>query len=207
MYDVRRASAGDVEELALVLARAFVLDPVALDLFPPGRGRHARLSRFFSLQLRHTYLQRGEVLTIEDRTAVALVIWPDAPRLGAVHKLLALQQLSLLGGRVVAAQRMARVIAASHPRAAHAYLGTIATAPEHQREGRGSELIRSILERCDASGLFCCLEASTLENVRFYERFGFEQTCTIATRGGGPLLHAMRRPPCTRAMSPTAGLA
>lgn len=195
MYEVVRATPGEVAEIAALLTRAFVLDPVALDLFPPDRRRDARLKRFFALQLRHTYFPRGEVLTLEDRGAVALVIWPNAPRLSALHQLLALQQLSLLRGRAAAAQSMARVIAASHPREAHAYLGTIATAPEYQRQGRGSRLIRSILTRSDALGLHCCLEASTLENVRFYERFGFVNTSTIATHRGGPLLYAMRRAP------------
>lgn len=195
MHEVRRATEHDVMSLATVLSRAFMLDPVALDLFPPSPGRTKRVERFFALQVRHTYLPRGEVLVLEDLSAVALVIWPDAPKQGLRDQLLSLQQLLLLRGRVSVAQELARVIAASRPTGPHAYLGTIATDPERQREGRASILIASILERCDARGLSCCLEASTLDNVRFYERFGFAHTSTIPTHEGGPVLYAMTREP------------
>jgi ribosomal protein S18 acetylase RimI-like enzyme len=176
-----------------MLARAFVNDPVAIDLFPSETGRADRMQRFFSIQIRHTYLPRGEVLTFADHSSVALVIWPDAPKASTLHQLASLRLVPLLGMQVLVAQQMARSILATHPSTPHAYLGTIGTDRDHQGRGRASALIEHIARRCDAEQLGCRLEASTTANVRFYQHFGFECIQELSFRAGGPSLYVMHR--------------
>jgi GNAT superfamily N-acetyltransferase len=193
MDEVIRADARAVRPLSEMLTRAFAGDLIACDLFPKVHGRRRRLERFFTVQLRHAYLPRGEILTYPDYAAAALVVWPSAPPLGLRHQLATLRAVPLLGRNVVAAQELARAIMATHPSGPYAYLGTIGTEPAEQRSGRATRLIQAIVDRCDRDGLLCCIEASKESNVAFYEHFGFVQERELAVRKGGPTLFVMRR--------------
>jgi len=53
-------------------------------------------------------------------------------------------------------------------------LEMLATAPEHQGRGAGSQLMRWGLDRTDQESLEAYLEASP-DAVRLYERFGFRE--------------------------------
>ena len=195
MREVRRARVSETAALAEMLARAFAVDPVALDLFPSESGRARRMRRFFAIQLRHTYFPRGEVMTLSDLSSAALIVWPDSPRASALHQVASLQLLPLLRGQIFAAQQMGRAILATHPSTPHVYLGTIGTDPTLQGLGRATTLIEELLQRCDAAGLSCRLEASTTSNVAFYERFGFDCLQELPIRTGGPTLYVMHRLP------------
>jgi predicted N-acetyltransferase YhbS len=70
-----------------------------------------------------------------------------------------------------------RAVAVLHDRiitGPHLYLAELAVAPEHQRRGLGSALVRHGLERADR--LPCYVETQTKANVPFYQRLGFELT-------------------------------
>ncbi len=85
MNEIIRAGQGDIEPLALTLARAFYPDPVSRYLFPNDSRRFSRLRAFFRLQLDRVYLPKGEVYTTANRAAAALWLPPEtkAPNLGA----------------------------------------------------------------------------------------------------------------------------
>jgi len=61
-----------------------------------------------------------------------------------------------------------------HPETAYCYLWFIGVDPEHQQSGRGSKLIREAIEKYDALGIPIYLETSTLTNLPWYQKFGFE---------------------------------
>ena len=79
---VRRVVPSDVATLVEVLARAFDDDPVPQWLFRGDRRRRRGLRKFFAIQLRHTYLERGEVFTTEDLAGVAMWSPPGRARPG-----------------------------------------------------------------------------------------------------------------------------
>lgn len=56
----------------------------------------------------------------------------------------------------------------------HWHLGPVAVDPDVQGQGIGSALMRAFCEHVDAHGDAAWLETDKPENVRFYERFGFE---------------------------------
>jgi GNAT superfamily N-acetyltransferase len=85
-------------------------------------------------------------------------------------------------------------VAAVSPAEPHWYLGVLATQPQRQRQGLASAVLAPILDEADRVGLACCLETSTVENRRFYERRGFEQATDILLPGGPPTWW-LRRPP------------
>ncbi|MCU1490418.1 MAG: N-acetyltransferase [Acidimicrobiaceae bacterium] len=198
MTEIRRGSLEDVPAVARCLASAFSTDPVASFIFPDPDRRAAGLERFFALQLRRSYLPRGEAWVAGDAEAAALWVPPDAlaPRLADVLAHLSL--VTTLGARVIATRRLARLLASYHPRTRHWYLGTIGTLPHRQGRGVGTALMEPVLARCDASGLPAYLECSRLENVAFYARQGFGVERQVVVPDGGPPLWLMWRPPLSR---------
>jgi len=76
----------------------------------------------------------------------------------------------------------------------HWYLGVLATDPERQREGLATAVLKPILGKADQLGIACCLETSTAENRRFYERRGFTQATEIVLPGGPPSWWLRRAP-------------
>jgi GNAT superfamily N-acetyltransferase len=60
-----------------------------------------------------------------------------------------------------------------HPNEPHWHLGPLAVEPDVQRKGVGSRMAERFCELVDADGGMAFLETDRLENVRFFERFGF----------------------------------
>jgi GNAT superfamily N-acetyltransferase len=85
-------------------------------------------------------------------------------------------------------------VAEAVPDEPHWYLGVLATKPERRREGLATALLSPILDEVDRLGIACCLETSTVENRRFYERRGFERASEIILQGG-PDTWWLRRAP------------
>jgi GNAT superfamily N-acetyltransferase len=194
--EVRPAGRSDVGALSSLLARAFFDDPVAAYLFPKPSWRAVVLPRFFTLQLRHNYLPRGEVLTTTARSGAAFVMppFPREPRL--VDRLAHIGFLPLMGRRVTATHLLTEALESRRPADPHCYLGTIGTDPVHQRRGVGSALVGSITRRCDEDGVPIYLECSRPETIAFYARFGFEVRDVVeapATGVLGPRLYLMWR--------------
>lgn len=56
----------------------------------------------------------------------------------------------------------------------HWFVNFVATDPSQQGRGQGSQLMRRISELADAAGVDCYLEANSENNMKFYEKFGFQ---------------------------------
>jgi GNAT superfamily N-acetyltransferase len=63
---------------------------------------------------------------------------------------------------------------ARDPDERHLHLGPIAADAGRQGEGIGTEMMNVFCARADRHGLVSYLETDKPENVRFYEKFGFE---------------------------------
>lgn len=177
--EVRRVRDEDLEEVVASLVRAFDDDPVSVYLFPDPESRPKGLQRFFRLQLRTTFLPRGEVYTTDDRRAAALWMPPTATRPGARELFSQLPMIWILGGRFGPALRLIQTVEARHPKTPHYYLGTLGTDPPLQGHGLGSAVIAPVLARCDAQAIPAYLESSKESNLGFYFRHGFEVTGEI----------------------------
>ena len=82
----------------------------------------------------------------------------------------------------------------SHPRESHWYLPQIGVDPNAQGQGLGAELMRHALARCDREQALAYLEASKPQNVRFYQRHGFEVITEIQIGAAPPVTPMLRRP-------------
>lgn len=81
------------------------------------------------------------------------------------------------------------------PEEPHLYLSHIGVAPEHQGAGLGTALMRDGLAREDHHGAPIWLETSRMNNVAYYERFGFRTVVDEDAPDGGPHIWFMRRDP------------
>jgi ribosomal protein S18 acetylase RimI-like enzyme len=200
---VRRVVPADVETLVDVLARAFDDDPVPQWLFRGDRRRRVGLRKFFSIQLRHTFLERGEVFTTRDLAGAAMWSPPGRARPGwrdLLRLVPVVPYLTGLGRDAPEAARLLSAVDAARPQEPHWYLATLGTDPDRQRSGVGSALLQSVLEGVDAQGLPAYLESSKESNLSFYGHHGFDVTGEIRTPRGGPTLWLMWR----RARGPVA---
>jgi ribosomal protein S18 acetylase RimI-like enzyme len=76
----------------------------------------------------------------------------------------------------------------------HWFLATIGVDPAHQGRGIGSALMAPTLARADEQRTSCYLETHTADNVRLYERHGFQVMGHIENLATVPLW-VMLRPP------------
>jgi len=188
----------DFDQLADVLTRAFLDDPVIEWFFPDASTRPARVKRFF----REIVLDVGlsattEVSTTEDRGAVAVWAPPDQWRVSLGRQLRLLPRYVAIASIRWAPSRLLAFnqIESHHPKGPpHWYLPTLGTDPDRQGHGLGSALLTDRLDRCDTAGVPAYLESSKATNVPFYERHGFVVTETFDLPDG-PRLWLMWRDP------------
>jgi ribosomal protein S18 acetylase RimI-like enzyme len=192
---VFRATAADVPLLSAALARAFDDDPVMSWVFPDQVSRPARMSGLFELLLSTHHLQRGEVWAAEGHAGAAAWCEPDKWRIPFGRQVRNLPALvRLVGFGLFTRLRGLMEAERHHPTVPHWYLGVLGVEPEAQGTGTGSELLRPVLERCDAEGMGAYLESSKESNLAFYARHGFEVTERIPL-GPGPDIWGMWRNP------------
>jgi len=198
-----QATASDIQPLSALLADAFFDDPVFGWLMPEDAKRHARLRRYFSIELRHYTLPRGRVWTTGDLAGAALSLPPGSWR-SPPHA--TLMEGGAFGIHLSRAARMGAAMEWRHtrkPREPHYYIRDIGVHPHMQGRGLGSALLRPTLDRCDRQGLPAYLEASSERSAALYERHGFQQTGELRVGGrrrqglldkdvlaGGDRLHA-----------------
>jgi ribosomal protein S18 acetylase RimI-like enzyme len=197
-HPVRQAGPEDVGALVEVLARAFDDDPVPRWMFRGEQRRRRGLHAFFRIQLRHTYIDQGEVWTTLDRSGAAMWAPPARTRAGwrdVAHLVPMVPYLVGLGRDVGVAARMLAAVDSARPRQRHWYLATLGTDPDRQGTGVGTALLQAGLVRVDAEGLPAYLESSKESNIGFYARHGFEVTGAVDLPGGGPRMWPMWREP------------
>lgn len=177
-----------------MLAAAFFDDPVWSWLLPDDARRRTQLERFFAIETR-IVAAHGKVWANGDGSAVALWLAPGEWRLPPREQVRHGRAfLRAFGGRLPRATALLAAMERRHVREPHHYLAYVGVAPSMQGRGLGTELLRPMLERCDAEGLPAYLEASSPRNAALYERLGFEARDELRFMGSPPL-RLMLRPP------------
>jgi GNAT superfamily N-acetyltransferase len=191
-------SRADIVGASQTMARAFADDPVMSWILPDEAARLARLPRFFAVSMRGVLRhEASELMTLGQQIAGCAVWLPPGTWLPSTWRQLAALPgyARALGSRLTVASVTYRALADAHPAAPHWYLAGLGTDPPLQGTGIGSELMRSRLARCDATGQPAYLESSNERNVPFYQRHGFRVTAELRTPAGGPTLWLMWRDP------------
>jgi len=178
--DIRRLKEGDLTAAAAICAEAMRDNPLHKRVFGSQPAiRAKRLQRFF-LPLLGYVARRGRVYgAFIDQQIVgvfgALAPSHCQPNLADLARLL---PRLLLTNTPLGLWRMAIWLgtwARLDPKEPHWHLGPLAVAPAWQRHGIGTSLLSYFFQQ--ETDFPHYLETDKEENVRFYQKFGF-QTCT-----------------------------
>jgi ribosomal protein S18 acetylase RimI-like enzyme len=142
------------------------------------RQDEKRIQRIHSL-MDYSYKvcsQFGEVWLSNDQKACALLLYPHLKRTTLKSIWLDIKlmfQVIGLDGIQKAMSREAQ-IKKLQPKDKMTYLWFIGVDPTRQHEGIGGKLLKEIIEEANMKTLPVYLETSTLQNLPWYERFGFK---------------------------------
>jgi GNAT superfamily N-acetyltransferase len=190
---IGRALPQDRAAVTAMVAKAFAEDPAWAFIFG---DEYARLVNSFVAVLFDVRVRSHNVWVTSELDAVAMWDAPlDSQHTSAYAKGLWASYRSIAGDD--AFERLAiynDAVAAHSPAQPHWYLGVLATHPERRREGLATAVLAPVLDEADRAGIACCLETSTAENRRFYERRGFTVTADILVPGGPPTWWLQRAP-------------
>jgi ribosomal protein S18 acetylase RimI-like enzyme len=172
-----------VSQSWLVLAQAFVANPLNVAAFGPGQM--ARNEAFFRAGLEA--MKGSKLIAIGNARVLGLMHWVHSPRC----QLSNLEQLRMVPAMVkgVGLRSTLRVAAwqsawSKHdPAAHHAHLGPLAVSPDAQGQHIGHRLMEHFCDALDRAGHAGYLETDRRENVRFYSRFSFEVTAEATVLG------------------------
>lgn len=169
-------------QVAMVLARAFVDDPVTLAVyrnFSPGR-RVSALAADFTAEVLECVRRGYPLQVVEDHKviAAAVIYQPGAYPLPSFTQWLFLVK-SILGNGIYDIRswiRWLEEVDKLHPTEPHYYIEYLGVEPVYQGKQVGSALMNSLVTKADAEHVGCYLENANPRNVPFYQRFGFQIT-------------------------------
>jgi GNAT superfamily N-acetyltransferase len=190
---IRQALPGDRTGVLRTVASAFAQDPGWE--FILGAAYEALVADFVAA-LFDTRVVSHNVWVTDDLAAVAMWDSPGKSDTETAHTEGVWARYRAAAGED-AFERLAlynSAVGAAIPVEPHWYLGVLATHPQRQCEELATAVLSPILNEADQLGLACCLETSTADNRRFYERRGFTQVTEIFLPGG-PTTWWLRRPP------------
>ena len=190
---IRPALPGERTGVVATVVAAFAEDPGWAFILG---GEYERLAPHFVAAMFDMRVASDNVWVTDDLAAVAM--W-DSPRkrdIAPGRTPSAMARYNAVAGEE-ASERLAlyhEAVAAVTPAEPYWYLGVLATHPQRQRQGLASAVLAPILNEADRLGTACCLETSTAENRRFYERRGFTQATEILLPDGPPTWWLCRVP-------------
>lgn len=137
------------------------------------RQERIRFLMDYSFEICHLF---GEVYVSDDRKACALILYPDKKKTSFKSVLLDAKLVFNCIGISNIGKAMDRdsKIKKLQPKERMYYLWFIGVDPEFQGSGVGSTLMKSVIEDSEKQKRPIFLETSTLKNIPWYEKFGFE---------------------------------
>jgi ribosomal protein S18 acetylase RimI-like enzyme len=177
--DVVRLEKRDRARAATALTEAFHADPVYERLIPDPEARTAALQRLWRAIVRYGLLY-GQVYTTHELDGIASWLPPGETDGSVARAVRAGMPFALNSFPSEARRTFLAVLEVLDPLQRqlmpepHWYLAVLGVRPERQGRGIGSALMAPVLDRADATGVPCYLEAITEANVAFYTGRGFE---------------------------------
>ncbi len=198
--DVVTLGRADIPAAARVLGTALADDPGFRHLMPDDGRRVGELSALYRLTLADT-VRHGQALA----TSIGGVITAVLAFYPAGHYPMTPARWARSGLRVAALALRAREHSAALMRFAQLtapavppqcwYFQALGTRPDMQHGGRGGLLLRTAIALVDEAGESSYLETNTTDNVRYYERLGYECIADpVPLAPGGPFVYEMLRP-------------
>src|SRR5262245_25131168 len=181
---VHEIEARDLPTAVAIIARGMRDNPLHIAVFGGDPDmRSARLNRMFAAAL-PMVLSKGVVIGAFDQqtlVGIAGILPPGRCQPSWTEKLALLPRIvPAVGGQAfVRVGTWTSTWAKHDPAEPHCHLGPIAVDAHLQRKGIGSVLMRECCTRLDRDRTVGYLETDKLENVAFYQRFGFQTVRSV----------------------------
>lgn len=171
------------DEAARVLARAFVTNPLHVEVF--GADQFAANHAFFRIGL--AAMKGSKRIALDGGRIVGVIHWVHSPacQFAGTEKLKTLPAM-LHGFGFRSAVKVAKwlsVWSKHDPAEPHLHLGPIGVLPEAQGHQIGRQLMDQYCAELDRTGSAGYLETDRPGNVNFYKKFGFAVTGTTKIEG------------------------
>ncbi len=182
-----------------MLARAFFDYPAMVFANPDAARRRRGVRTLYSAILRDAF-PYNEVYTNENITGIAAWLAPgiSLPTLSREIRAGFVALPFTFGWtafrRLIAIDTCARALHHKYVTEPHWFLATLGVDPAHQGKGIGSAILQPVLDRADQDRTLCYLETHRPENVRLYERHGFEVTELYQSAKLLPIWSMLRKP-------------
>ncbi|MDJ1497614.1 GNAT family N-acetyltransferase [Cytophagaceae bacterium DM2B3-1] len=175
-----------------ILSQSFESNQSVNYIIPQDSKRKKRIRKLMEYSFDVCY-EFGEIFLSDDRTACALVILPDTKKstLSSTIRDVKFILFSTGLGKVKLVLDREAKIKALHPTTPFYHLWYIGVLPASQGKGIGRKLLSEIIQRAKELSRSIYLETSTLRNLPFYKKFGFE---TFAQLEFSYRLHLLRLP-------------
>jgi GNAT superfamily N-acetyltransferase len=198
--EIQRLEPSGYDRARTALARAFFDYDLMRYAAPADRRRAPGVTSLYGAIL-WDCLRWGEVSVTADVIGAACWLPPDVPNTTFFRQvrsgMLALPLHFGFAGfrRLLAYDAVAQKLHHEHAAMPHWYLAAIGVEPEYQGKGVGGALMQPILDRADSGSMHCYLETQREQNVRLYEKHGFEVTEKVVPLGHPiPVWGMLRRP-------------
>ncbi len=198
---VERLGTSEAGAVVGPLVRAFWAQPETRHLLPDENRRRRVLPRVMRADARDAAAAGTLLGAVVDGDIVGAAAWlpPSAHPMTVRRQLRQLvtvaPSLPWAWGALREARRGQPAVAVHRPAEEHMHLRTIGVDPAFAGRGLGSALVRPLLDVADERGLGCFLLTGTLDNVGWYERFGFTVSATFRPTPTSPPVWAMWRDP------------
>lgn len=172
---ITRMTAKELPEAGRVLGAAFASSPLEQAVRGQIDDRQRRgLVREYTAACR---IAGHVALAWSDDRIVGVIRWVRSPacQLRWSQKLaMAPTAIAAFGRNLPRAMTWVSAWSTRDPSEPHVHLGPIGVEPALQGHGIGSQMLAVYCDRLDSTGEAGYLETDKIENVRLYERFGFE---------------------------------
>lgn len=170
-----RANYRDKKRVVDILTNSFEGNKSVNYIVKQDRKRLRRIRYLMDYSFEICYLF-GDVLLSDDKAGCALIVLPAKKRTTLKTIFLDIKLIFLCMGLAnvkKAMEREAKIIEL-HPNKPIYYLWFIGVDRTKQNKGVGSALLTDVLTHASLNNLDTDLETSTLKNIPWYKKFGFE---------------------------------
>lgn len=169
-----KATSRDKEIVVTILAESFDSNKSVNYVANQSKNRlkNIRVLMEYSFD---TCLDYGEIFLSEDKSACALILYPENKKTTykSIYNDLRLA-ISCIGvTRIFKVLEREGKIKSNHPKTSMAYLWFMGVTPAKQGTGIGGKLLTEVITYCDSLKKPIFLETSTLKNLPWYSKYGF----------------------------------
>ncbi|WP_276347957.1 GNAT family N-acetyltransferase [Daejeonella sp. JGW-45] len=174
-YAMMKATYSDKALVVDILAQSFDDNQSVNYIVQQDQNRSKRIKALMDYSFEVCYAF-GEVFLSDDKKACALVLFPDQKRTSFKSILLDVKLiLSSVGiSNIQKALSREEKIKNLQPKELMYYLWFIGVDPKYQNTGAGTKLLNEIIEDSSRKKRQIFLETSTLKNLPWYKKFGFD---------------------------------